>query len=238
MERADALVETADAHGFAITDATGDVATDADLPTRLRLAYVTHAVAGLLPARRNALAKRALDLTLGLALLAVALPLIGALALAIRVGWLGRAVGDQAGAIGRAPVFARQQYAGRGGRVFVGASLPALQATRLRRLARLPLLLRVICGEMSLVGPRPTLYDEWVAQADPTSLHAQHALAKLYVIPGLTGPWLVSGQHALTPADDIHPLADPDLVYITHGSFVRDLMVLAQSPLALLRHRV
>jgi len=247
MERGHVLVEPTNAHDAATSDATTndartdptttDAASDADLSTRLRQAYVAHALAGLLPARRNAFAKRALDLTLGLLLLAVALPLLGALALAIRVGWLGRAVGGHDGARDTAPVFLCQQYAGRGGRVFVGASLVALRTTWLRRLARLPLLLAVVRGEMSLVGPRPMLYDEWIAQADADTLPARHALAVLYAKPGLTGPWIVHKGSALAIDGDAVPGATPDLFSIAHGSFTSDLAILARTPLALLRRR-
>jgi len=245
MERGDALVASANAHDSASTDArtdartdpaTTDATSDADLSTRLRQAYVAHALAGLLPARRNAFAKRALDLTLGLLLLAVALPLLGALALAIRLGWLGRAAGGHDGAHDTAPVFLRQRYAGRGGRVFMGASLPALRTTRLRRLARLPLLLAVVRGEMSLVGPRPMLYDEWMAPTNADTLAARHALAVLYAKPGLTGPWFVHDTgKSLATDQDATPFANPDLFSIAHGSFARDLAILAHTPLTLLR---
>jgi len=215
----------------------GDATTGAaDLAAQLRQAYVAHALAGLLPTRRNAFAKRALDLTLGLLLLIVALPLIGALALALSMGWIGRVANGRDGSQDRSPVFERQHYAGRGGRGFVGVSIPALTATWLRRLARLPLLLAVVRGEMSLVGPRPRLYDEWLALAGADDMPSRALLACLYVKPGLTGPWRIT-PHADSPhcADDTaSALADPDLRYVAHGSFGRDLAILARTPFVLL----
>ena len=228
----DAPAHSADDVATPPTDAH-DSTTDADdLPTQLRQAYVAHALAALLPARRNAFAKRTLDLTLGLLLLAVALPLIGALALAIRLGWIGQKPDPTAGSGAPAPVFARQRYAGRGGRVFVGANMPALQAGWLRRLARLPLLLAVVRGEMSLVGPRPRLYAEWLALAGADDMPSRAMLACLYVKPGLTGPWRIARRSdTLHGADDATcALADPDLRYVAHGSFGRDLVILAQTP--------
>ncbi len=220
-------------------DASGRASNSAaDLPTRLRQAYVAHAVAGLLPRRRNAFAKRALDLTLGLLLLVVALPLLGALALAIRLGWLGRAA-DSADSRRASPVLVRLRYAGLGGRAFVGASLPALRATRLRWLAGLPLLLNVIQGEMSLVGPRPMLVDEWMAQDDTSALPTAYALARLYAKPGLISPAMVRGVRSAErdhdASDELTPTRDPDLWYVAHGSFGGDALLLMRAPIALLR---
>lgn len=213
----------------------------ADLPARLRRSYVAHVVAGVAPARRHAFAQRALDLALGLPLAALLLPLLGALALAIWLG-LGRSALDAAESGApedgrRPPIFALIRYAGRGGVAFVGSELAALRATRLRWLARLPLIINVVRGEMSLVGPRPLPYAELAQPPDPTALAARIALARLYVKPGFVGPWLSQPARGALAVDG-GVIADPDLLYVARGSFARDLAILALAPLALLRRRL
>jgi lipopolysaccharide/colanic/teichoic acid biosynthesis glycosyltransferase len=56
----------------------------------------------------------------------------------------------------------------------------------------LPQLLHVICGQMSLVGPRPVTLTEW-------QLHYQDAAPEvLDVRPGLSGLWQVTGRSRLS----------------------------------------
>lgn len=54
-------------------------------------------------------------------------------------------------------------------------------------LDELPQILNVLLGDMSLVGPRPALPEEVAAY--PGDAHA-----RLVAMPGLTGPWQVSGR--------------------------------------------
>jgi len=65
----------------------------------------------------------------------------------------------------------------------------------LRRTSRdeLPQILNVLCGHMSIVGPRPAL----PSQVD---VYPEHALGRLAVKPGITGVWQVSGRFLDAPS--------------------------------------
>jgi exopolysaccharide biosynthesis polyprenyl glycosylphosphotransferase len=92
-------------------------------------------------------------------------------------------------------------------------------------LDELPQLLNVVAGQMSLVGPRPQVAAEVAAYA-PT-MHR-----RLLVRPGITGLWQVSGRSNLT-ADEAARL---DLYYVENWSMAADLMILARTIRAVLRH--
>jgi len=89
-------------------------------------------------------------------------------------------------------------------------------------LDELPQFFNVLCGEMSLVGPRPPLayeyqeYDVW------------HRRRVLEVKPGLTGLWQVSGRSRVR-FDDMVRL---DLQYARDWSFWMDVRILLQTPRA------
>ena len=74
----------------------------------------------------------------------------------------------------------------------------------------------VLKGDMSLVGPRPAApleldnYKEWQKR-------------RLSVIPGLTGPWQVSGRNKINNFDDWVKL---DLEYIDNWSLWLDIKIL------------
>lgn len=89
----------------------------------------------------------------------------------------------------------------------------------------LPQLLNVLAGQMSLVGPRPQVAAE-VAQ------YTQAMYRRLRVRPGLTGLWQVSGRSDLTPDE----AARLDLYYVENWSMAGDLMILARTVRAVLRH--
>lgn len=95
----------------------------------------------------------------------------------------------------------------------------------LRRLSldELPQLWNVVRGEMSIVGPRPTLAYQ-VARYD------ERQRRRLCVRPGLTGLAQVRGRNALSWADRI----DLDLEYVARRSFWLDLRILLATPVALL----
>ena len=85
-------------------------------------------------------------------------------------------------------------------------------------LDELPQLVNVLCGDMSLVGPRPPLpyetdaYDHW--QFD-----------RLKVLPGITGLWQVSGRNLLT----YRQMCELDLEYVRRWSLWLDLKILVKT---------
>ena len=93
-------------------------------------------------------------------------------------------------------------------------------------LDELPQFWNVVCGDMSLVGPRPELV-EIVARYEPWQ-HQRHI-----VKPGLTGLWQVSSRGA----GMMHLHTDIDLEYIETMGVVTDLKILALTFPATLRRR-
>jgi lipopolysaccharide/colanic/teichoic acid biosynthesis glycosyltransferase len=174
-------------------------------------------------------AKRTLDLVASsLAFLVLACP-FAAIAVAIKLD-------------SRGPVFFRQERVGKGGRVFrvwkfrtmvVDAASKGLgvtvaagdeRITRVGRILRawgldeLPQVLNVLAGEMSLVGPRPTLAYQ-VEGYDATQRR------RLEVRPGITSLAVVSGRNALSWVERI----ELDVWYIDHGSLGLDLRILLRT---------
>ncbi|MET8801336.1 sugar transferase [Streptomyces sp. NPDC004546] len=97
----------------------------------------------------------------------------------------------------------------------------------LRRLSldELPQLFNVLCGEMSLVGPRP------LPVAD--SGYTGQARIRLSVLPGLTGLWQIGGRSEL-PWEEMVRL---DTHYVEHRSLALDLAILARTIPAVLTAR-
>jgi lipopolysaccharide/colanic/teichoic acid biosynthesis glycosyltransferase len=94
----------------------------------------------------------------------------------------------------------------------------------LRRLSidELPQLWNVLRGDMSLIGPRPTL-------AYQVERYSERQRRRLEVKPGLTGWAQVHGRAAL-PWDERIEL---DVWYVEHRSPLLDLKILLRTPLAL-----
>jgi lipopolysaccharide/colanic/teichoic acid biosynthesis glycosyltransferase len=88
----------------------------------------------------------------------------------------------------------------------------------------LPQLWNVLRGDMSVIGPRPTLRYQ-VEQYD------EHQRRRLDVKPGLTGWAQVHGRAALPWSDRI----ELDVWYVDHRSPRVDLEILLRTPLALFR---
>jgi lipopolysaccharide/colanic/teichoic acid biosynthesis glycosyltransferase len=88
----------------------------------------------------------------------------------------------------------------------------------------LPQLFNVLRGEMSLVGPRPSL--PWEVELYTPEQNARHA-----VLPGMTGLWQVSGRNLL-PMPAMLAL---DVQYARSRSFALDLWILLRTPAALLQ---
>ena len=176
---------------------------------------------------------RALD-AVGAALgLALASPVLAVAALAIKLE-------------DRGPVFYRQCRVGKDGADFellklrtmvVGAEAQGAgfainrgdaRITRVGRVLRaasldeLPQLVNVLRGEMSLIGPRPTLRYQ-------VERYDERQRRRLEVKPGLTGWAQIHGRAAL-PWDERIEL---DVWYVEHRSPLVDLKILLRTPLAL-----
>lgn len=187
--------------------------------------------------RHQWMIKRALDITLASVCLVLLAPLMGLIALAIKV--------DSP----NGPIIFKQVRVGKDGRHFylykfrsmvpeaeaLKSQLAALneadgplfkirndpRLTRVGRVLRrfsldeLPQLFNVLRGEMSLVGPRPPVPEE-VAQYEPWHMK------RFTVLPGITGLWQVSGRSDLS-FDEMMLL---DIYYVEHWSLLLDLRIL------------
>ena len=178
--------------------------------------------------------KRLLDLAGALAGIALLSPLLLAIAAAIRATSPG-------------PVFYRQVRVGRDGRHFrifkfrsmvvgaeqMGHGLAVAhdddRTTRVGRVLRrlsldeLPQLFNVVRGEMSLVGPRPTVPSQ-VEQYTPFERR------RLEALPGITGWAAVNGRNLLSWKQRI----ELDVWYVDHWSLGLDLRILLRTLPALL----
>jgi lipopolysaccharide/colanic/teichoic acid biosynthesis glycosyltransferase len=194
--------------------------------------------------------KRTFDVALVVVTLPLTLPVGALLGLAVRL-------------TSRGPAIFRQERVGRGGERFAMykfrtmvvdaeerlARDPELRAlylshdhkvpakldprvTRLGRFLRvtsldeLPQLLNVMEGTMSLVGPRPITQPQY-DEVEPL-LDAYRAAR-----PGMTGYWQVTGR-SLIPYPE---RAEYDAHYVRNWSLRRDLMILLQTPMAVVRKR-
>lgn len=79
----------------------------------------------------------------------------------------------------------------------------------------IPQLLNVLRGEMSLVGPRPQVLKE-------VDLYDNAAARRLFVKPGMTGLWQVSGRSNLNWEESIRL----DLFYVENWSLTADLSIM------------
>jgi lipopolysaccharide/colanic/teichoic acid biosynthesis glycosyltransferase len=170
--------------------------------------------------------RRAVDIAVSSVLLALAAPVLLAAAIAVRLESAGH------------PIY-RQRRAGQDGRPFdviklrtmvdgaehIGAGLAINEndsrITRvgafLRRtsLDELPNLINVLRGDMSLIGPRPTLPAQ-VAQ------YTDRQRGRLRIKPGITGWAQVNGRASLPWSERI----ELDLYYIEHRSLALDARIL------------
>jgi len=178
---------------------------------------------------------RALDVAVAGVGLVLASPLLGLAALATKLESGG-------------PVLYRQTRVGRHGEDFAVLKLRTMvvgaeklgagyavdrgdtRITRVGRILRrtsideLPQLWNILRGDMSVVGPRPTLRYQ-VEQYD------ERQWRRLEIRPGLTGWAQVQGRASLPWADRI----ELDVWYVDHRSPRVDLEILLRTPLALFR---
>jgi exopolysaccharide biosynthesis polyprenyl glycosylphosphotransferase len=91
----------------------------------------------------------------------------------------------------------------------------------LRKLSldELPQLWNVLCGDMSLVGPRPPTLDE-------VERYTPRQAQRLSVMPGITGLWQVSGRNDIV---DFERWIDLDLEYARTWSIWLDLRILLKT---------
>ncbi len=191
--------------------------------------------------------KRSIDIVLGGVALLVLSPLMGVLAIIVKLSSPG-------------PVLFLQERVGFNGRPFAiikfrtmidGAEsmLPELLTHRtdvgnevlfklrddprvtaagrfLRRysLDELPQLFNVLGGSMSLVGPRPALPRE-------VEQYADFVHRRFIVKPGITGLWQVSGRSTLSWDESVRL----DLAYVENWNILTDLILLARTIRAVLR---
>ncbi|MCL4543821.1 MAG: sugar transferase [Chloroflexi bacterium] len=85
-------------------------------------------------------------------------------------------------------------------------------------LTKLPRLLNVLRGELSIIGPRPIT-------AEDLTLYSEWAGVLLAMKPGLLGPWLLHSKSTLTPQEELQA----DLAYVRHYTLLRDLTILART---------
>jgi lipopolysaccharide/colanic/teichoic acid biosynthesis glycosyltransferase len=173
--------------------------------------------------------RRAVDIIVSSLALLLSAPVLAAAMIAIRLDSRGRVLYTQrrAGLHGR-PFELIKLRTMVDGAEHIGAGL-AIDAddprvTRVGALLRrtsldeLPNLFNVLRGEMTLVGPRPTLPVQ-VAQ------YTERQRGRLAVKPGLTGWAQVNGRASLPWAERI----ELDLYYIEHRSLALDLRILART---------
>jgi lipopolysaccharide/colanic/teichoic acid biosynthesis glycosyltransferase len=173
--------------------------------------------------------KRLLDLVLAGAGLAVAAPVIALAAVAVRLESRGHPIYRQARVGLRGHRFeviklrtmvAGAERLGAGLAVDEGDARITRVGALLRRFSidELPNLLNVVRGEMSLVGPRPTL-EVQVRQ------YTERQRLRLEARPGLTGWAQVNGRASLPWPERI----ELDIWYLEHATLRLDLRILAAS---------
>ncbi len=177
---------------------------------------------------------RIVDVTFAGIGLALASPILGIAAIAIKLD-------------SRGSVIYRQRRVGKDGREFelyklrtmqlgadpVGVGTPVLEddprVTRVGRLLRrvsldeIPNLVNVLRGELAIVGPRPTL-------AAQVELYTPRQRRRLEVRPGITGWAQVNGRAGIPWEERI----ELDVWYVDHRSAALDLRILGRTARLLL----
>ena len=196
-------------------------------------------------AGRAYLAKRALDIVVSATALLLFAPVAAVIALAIRLDSPGPLLFPQArvGRDGhefrmikfrsmtvdaeerRAALLAANEGAGP---LFKMHDDP--RVTRVGRILRkysldeVPQFWNVLVGDMSVVGPRPPLPSEVATYDDDV-------LRRLYIKPGITGPWQVGGRSDLSWEESVRL----DLRYVENWTVMTDLVLMWRTVRVMLR---
>ena len=173
--------------------------------------------------------RRVIDAVVAAVGLVVGAPALAAVAAAVRLS-MGR------------PVLFRQRRSGKDGVEFDILKFRSMRAPRFAdepdterltatgqllratSLDELPQLWNVLRGDMSLVGPRPTLPEQVVH-------YSSRQRGRLAVRPGMTGWAQVMGRNSLSWPERI----ELDLWYIEHRSVRVDLLIVARTLVGLVR---
>ncbi|HEX5620888.1 MAG TPA: sugar transferase [Solirubrobacteraceae bacterium] len=173
--------------------------------------------------------KRALDVLVGGTALVLAGPFLALAAVAIRIETHGHAVYRQrrVGRRGRPfelyklrTMVSGAEHMGKGLAVDEGDERITRLGTWLRRTSfdEVPNLINVLRGEMSLIGPRPTVQ----VQVDR---YDDRQRRRLDALPGITGWAQVNGRASLP----WHERIELDLWYVEHASLRLDVRILVRT---------
>jgi lipopolysaccharide/colanic/teichoic acid biosynthesis glycosyltransferase len=203
--------------------------------------------------RRYDATKRIVDVAMAILLLGITLPLFVGIAIAIKLSSPG-------------PVFYRGVRIGRHGRIFrqwkfrtmvvnaesIGGTKTCTLDERITEIGRrlratkldeLPQLFNVLCGHMSLVGPRPMVPAE-------VERYTPFERVSLNVRPGVTdwaSVWFHNEEHELSQAEDLNHYYETHIrpekarlrvAYVHARSFRVDASIVAQTVYVLLRTRL
>lgn len=173
--------------------------------------------------------KRLFDFIFALILLIVLSPLMLIIAVLIKLESKG-------------PVFFRQKRIGKGNRIFLiykfrtmvtgtpdvatdKLTNPEVYVTRIGKVLRktsldeVPQLINIIKGEMSFVGPRPALYNQYEL------IEMRNKSGVNDILPGLTGLAQINGRDLISEQEKIKY----DMAYLQKKSFFYDLKILMQT---------
>ncbi len=183
----------------------------------------------------HAILKRGFDILVSVTALVILSPVIAIIALAIKL--------DDGG-----PIIFSQERVGKDGRVFstykfrtmvvgaekIGRGLEIEQddprITRVGKVLRtwtldeIPQLFNVLTGDMSIVGPRPTVPSQ-------AARYSELQRRRLEVKPGMAGWAWIHGRNRLPWSKRI----ELDVWYVVHWSFWLDLYILARSVVLLVK---
>jgi lipopolysaccharide/colanic/teichoic acid biosynthesis glycosyltransferase len=134
----------------------------------------------------------------------------------LRTGWLGREF-----SIVKLRSMRAEAYPGEPDTARITGLGKLLRSTSLDEL---PQLWNILVGDMSLIGPRPTLPEQ-------VALYGDRERGRLAVRPGITGWAQVNGRNSLSWPERI----ELDLWYIAHRSLRLDLRIAALTLLRLVR---